>query len=102
MHFFQHIQRELQKLIPRYATLTLQTFSDIFTSKFYELILNFQKNYIYIRAFVKDNNKFLTSLFFRDTQKAKLKSIFHYYNYLETEHALEGHLIISRQVFFAI
>ncbi|RLU21970.1 hypothetical protein DMN91_006349 [Ooceraea biroi] len=35
---------------------------------------------------------------YKNTQKAKLKSIFHYYNYLETEHALDGRLIISRQV----
>ncbi|XP_020289730.1 uncharacterized protein LOC109857629 isoform X2 [Pseudomyrmex gracilis] len=34
----------------------------------------------------------------KNAQKAKLKSIFHYYNYLETEHALDGCLIISRQV----
>ncbi|KYM89815.1 Poly(ADP-ribose) glycohydrolase [Atta colombica] len=34
----------------------------------------------------------------KNAQKAKLKSIFHYYNYLETEHALDGRLIISRQV----
>jgi len=102
MHFFQHIRRELQKLILHYAILILQTSSNIFTSKFYESILNSQKNYICARAFVKDNNKFITLLFFRDAQKAKLKSIFYYYNYLETEHALDGHLIISRQVFFAI
>ncbi|XP_076175355.1 uncharacterized protein LOC143150746 isoform X3 [Ptiloglossa arizonensis] len=31
-------------------------------------------------------------------QKAKLKSIFHYYDYLETENALDGKLVISRQV----
>ncbi|XP_043263876.1 uncharacterized protein LOC122404047 isoform X3 [Colletes gigas] len=31
-------------------------------------------------------------------QKAKLKSIFHYYDYLETESALDGKLVISRQV----
>ncbi|XP_029167847.1 uncharacterized protein LOC114938189 isoform X3 [Nylanderia fulva] len=35
---------------------------------------------------------------YKNAQKAKLKSIFHYYNYLETEHALDGRLIISRQV----
>ncbi|XP_070150861.1 uncharacterized protein [Polyergus mexicanus] len=35
---------------------------------------------------------------YKNAQKAKLKSIFHYYNYLETEHALDGCLIISRQV----
>ncbi|XP_018368530.1 PREDICTED: uncharacterized protein LOC108764684 isoform X1 [Trachymyrmex cornetzi] len=34
----------------------------------------------------------------KNAQKAKLKSIFYYYNYLETEHALDGRLIISRQV----
>ncbi|XP_032682695.1 uncharacterized protein LOC116849547 isoform X1 [Odontomachus brunneus] len=34
----------------------------------------------------------------KNAQKAKLKSIFHYYNYLETEHALDGRLVISRQV----
>ncbi|XP_011691183.1 PREDICTED: uncharacterized protein LOC105452060 isoform X2 [Wasmannia auropunctata] len=34
----------------------------------------------------------------KNVQKAKLRSIFHYYNYLETEHALDGRLIISRQV----
>ncbi|XP_011879777.1 PREDICTED: uncharacterized protein LOC105568585 isoform X3 [Vollenhovia emeryi] len=34
----------------------------------------------------------------KNAQKAKLRSIFHYYNYLETEHALDGRLIISRQV----
>ncbi|KYQ50989.1 Poly(ADP-ribose) glycohydrolase [Trachymyrmex zeteki] len=34
----------------------------------------------------------------KNAQKAKLKSIFHYYNYLETEQALDGRLIISRQV----
>nr|XP_033331433.1 uncharacterized protein LOC117223321 isoform X5 [Megalopta genalis] len=31
-------------------------------------------------------------------QKAKLKSIFHYYDYLEKENALDGKLVISRQV----
>ncbi|XP_043667791.1 uncharacterized protein LOC122628947 isoform X1 [Vespula pensylvanica] len=31
-------------------------------------------------------------------QKAKLKSIFHYYDYLENEGALDGRVIISRQV----
>ncbi|KZC05097.1 Poly(ADP-ribose) glycohydrolase [Dufourea novaeangliae] len=31
-------------------------------------------------------------------QKAKLKSIFHYYDYLETENALDGKLVVSRQV----
>ncbi|XP_076228660.1 uncharacterized protein LOC116433644 isoform X3 [Nomia melanderi] len=31
-------------------------------------------------------------------QKAKLKSIFHYYDYLDTENALDGKLVISRQV----
>ncbi|XP_076685378.1 uncharacterized protein LOC143377687 isoform X2 [Andrena cerasifolii] len=31
-------------------------------------------------------------------QKAKLKSIFHYYDYLDTENALSGKLVISRQV----
>ncbi|XP_011250788.1 uncharacterized protein LOC105247989 isoform X2 [Camponotus floridanus] len=35
---------------------------------------------------------------YKNAQKAKLKSIFHYYNYLDTEHALDGRLIISRQV----
>ncbi|KAL0128352.1 hypothetical protein PUN28_003560 [Cardiocondyla obscurior] len=34
----------------------------------------------------------------KNAQKAKLRSIFHYYNYLETDHALDGRLIISRQV----
>ncbi|XP_011635216.1 uncharacterized protein LOC105425911 isoform X2 [Pogonomyrmex barbatus] len=34
----------------------------------------------------------------KNAQKAKLRSIFHYYNYLETEHAFDGRLIISRQV----
>ncbi|XP_012218074.1 uncharacterized protein [Linepithema humile] len=34
----------------------------------------------------------------KNAQKAKLKSIFHYYNYLEMEQALDGRLIISRQV----
>ncbi|XP_014471645.1 PREDICTED: uncharacterized protein LOC106742842 isoform X2 [Dinoponera quadriceps] len=37
----------------------------------------------------------------KNAQKAKLKSIFHYYNYLETEHALDGRLVISRQVMSA-
>ncbi|XP_076547457.1 uncharacterized protein LOC117608472 isoform X2 [Osmia lignaria lignaria] len=31
-------------------------------------------------------------------QKAKLRSIFHYYDYLEAENALDGKLVISRQV----
>ncbi|XP_012272787.1 uncharacterized protein LOC105695623 isoform X4 [Orussus abietinus] len=31
-------------------------------------------------------------------QKAKLRSIFQYFDFLETEHALEGRLIVSRQV----
>ncbi|XP_024937385.1 uncharacterized protein LOC107264243 isoform X2 [Cephus cinctus] len=31
-------------------------------------------------------------------QKAKLRSIFHYFDYLENEQALEGKLVISRQV----
>ncbi|XP_076282609.1 uncharacterized protein LOC143210048 isoform X2 [Lasioglossum baleicum] len=31
-------------------------------------------------------------------QKAKLRSLFHYYDYLETENALDGKLVISRQV----
>ncbi|XP_076662626.1 uncharacterized protein LOC143365911 isoform X4 [Halictus rubicundus] len=31
-------------------------------------------------------------------QKAKLRSIFHYYDYLEMENALDGKLVISRQV----
>lgn len=47
----------------------------------------------------KKRDKLLNILSFsRNAQKAKLKSIFHYYNYLETEQALDGRLIISRQV----
>ncbi|XP_076246440.1 uncharacterized protein LOC143186630 isoform X2 [Calliopsis andreniformis] len=34
----------------------------------------------------------------RNGQRAKLKSIFHYYDYLENANALEGKLVISRQV----
>ena len=40
--------------------------------------------------------------FFSNGQKAKLRSIFRYYDYLDTENALDGKLIISRQVLYAI
>lgn len=39
-------------------------------------------------------------MFFSNGQKAKLRSIFRYYDYLDTENALDGKLIISRQVLY--
>ena len=38
--------------------------------------------------------------FFSNGQKAKLRSIFRYYDYLDNDNALDGKLIISRQVLY--
>lgn len=51
---------------------------------------------------MKRNYKCNFVLFFSNGQKAKLRSIFRYYDYLDTENALDGKLIISRQVLYMI
>lgn len=54
------------------------------------------------REVCKCNSSIFFFFLFSNGQKAKLRSIFRYYDYLDNDNALDGKLIISRQVLYSM